>query len=182
MVAQEDRPLAILRDLRCLAHDVGNREPVFLGDRHIHARHQRKVESHVALVTITEIILRIFRPLIGLGQEHAIRVGPVHLGADLLEDVMGFGQVLVIGAFALDEIGHRIEPQPVDPDIQPEAHHAEHFLEHARIVEIEIRLVAVEAVPVIGLRLLVPGPVRLLRIKEDDPRTGIFFYSVSDQT
>ena len=49
------------------------------------------------------------------------------------------------------------------------------------IVEVEIGLMRVEAVPVIGLRDRVPGPVRRLRVEEDDP--GILvFWSVSDQT
>ena len=40
--------------------------------------------------------------------------------------------------------------------------------EHARIVEIQIGLVRVEAMPIIGLRHRVPRPVRFFGIDEDD--------------
>ena len=59
-------------------------------------------------------------------------------------------------AFALDQVGHRVEPQAVDAAIEPEPHGLEHRLEHARVVEVEIRLVVEEAVPVVGLRGVVP--------------------------
>ena len=73
VVAQEDRPLAIGRNLRRLAQDVGDRKAVFLGDGHVHARHQREVERHVAFVALamlftTKIGPGILRPLVGLGQ------------------------------------------------------------------------------------------------------------------
>src|SRR3546814_10118197 len=59
--------------------------------------------------------------------------------------------------------------QPVHAHVEPEAHDVDHGLDHARIVEIEIGLVRKEPVPVVGLRLRVPGPVGFLRIGEDDP-------------
>ena len=74
VVAQEDRPLAVVGDVRRLAHDVGDREAVLLRDRHVHARHQREVERHVAFVAVAEILLRVLRPLVGLGEQHAVRV------------------------------------------------------------------------------------------------------------
>ncbi len=79
---------------------------------------------------------------------------------------MRFRQVFVVGAFALDQIGHGVEPQAVDAELQPEAHHAQHRLENMRIVEIQIRLVRVKAMPVIGAGDRVPGPVRPLGIDE----------------
>ena len=65
--------MAVGRDIRRLAQDVGDREAVFLGQRHVHAWHQRKVEGHVAFVTgatilATEIQLGVFRPLVGFSQ------------------------------------------------------------------------------------------------------------------
>ena len=87
---------------------------------------------------------------------------------------MRFRQVLVVGAFALDQIGHGVQPQPVDADLQPVAQDGQHLLQHARIVEIQIRLVRIEPVPVIGAGDLVPGPVGSLRIDEDDARAGVF--------
>ena len=87
-------------------------------------------------------------------------------------------QVLVVGALALDQVGHGVEPQPVDAEFEPEAHHAQHRLEHLRIVEIEVGLVRVEAVPVIGAGDRIPGPVRALGIEEDDARAGVFLVGV----
>ena len=125
-----------------------------------------------------EIILGVLRPLVRFGEQHAARIGLVELGADSLEHVMGFGKVLVVGAFPLDQVGHRIEPQPVDAEIEPEAHDAEHGFDHARIVEIQIGLMRIEAVPVIRAGDRVPGPVRPLGVEEDDARAGIFLVAV----
>ena len=44
--------------------------------------------------------------------------------ADPLEDRVRLGQVLAVGALALDEIGNRVEPQAVDAHVEPEAHDA----------------------------------------------------------
>ena len=92
---------------------------------------------------------------------------------------MGFRQVLVIGALALAQIRHGIEPEPVDAGVEPAFHHLLDRADHARIVEIQVRLVREEAVPVIGAGLVVPGPVRLLGVGEDDARAGIFLVVVA---
>ncbi len=173
VVAQEDRPLAVVRDRRRLPHDVRDREAVLAGDRHVHARHQREMEGHVAFVAVAEVILGVLGPLIGLGQEHAVRVVLVDLGADQLEDRVRLGQVLVVGALALDQVRHRVQAQAVHAQVQPEAHHVEHRLEDRRVVEIQVRLVREEAVPEVLAGHRVPCPVRLLGIEEDDARTVI---------
>ena len=92
---------------------------------------------------------------------------------------MRLRQVLVDRALALDQIRHGVEPQPVDPEIEPELHHVDDRAEHPRIVEIEVGLVRIKAVPVIGLRHRVPGPVRLLGIEEDDPGFEEFLVGVA---
>ena len=66
MVAQEDGPLAPLRDGRRLIEDIDDRKTVFHLNGHEHARHERKVESHVAFVSGTKIGGCILRPLVGL--------------------------------------------------------------------------------------------------------------------
>ena len=123
--------------------------------------------------------MHVLRPLIDLGKQHAIGKVAVELGAEALEDLMRLGQVLVVGAFALDQIRHGIEPQAVDPELQPEAHHAQHRFENVRIVEIQIGLVRVEAMPVIGAGDRIPRPVRPLGIDKDDARAGIFLIGVA---
>ena len=45
---------------------------VLLPERHEHARHQREVERHVALVAVAEVGAHVGRPLVRLGQQHAV--------------------------------------------------------------------------------------------------------------
>ncbi|MNG94704.1 hypothetical protein D3C79_537200 [compost metagenome] len=175
VVAQEDRPLAVGRDFRGLAQDVGDREAVFHGQGHVHARHQREVEGHVAFVALAfaEVRAGVLGPLVGLGQQHAVGVVGVDFGADRLEYVVGFGEVLVVGAIALDQVGDGVQAQAIDTQVEPEAHHPDHRLEHLRVVEVEVGLVRVEAVPEVLAGDRVPGPVGLLGVEEDDARAVV---------
>ena len=114
VVAQKNRPLTIGRNLRRLPQDVGDRKTVLLGQRHIHAWHQGKMESHVALVAFAafvaaEIQLGVLGPLIGLCQQHAIRVAAVELCTNLLKYHVGFRQVFIVGAVTLDQIRNGIQ-------------------------------------------------------------------------
>ena len=183
MVAQEDRPLAVVGNRRGLAQDIGDREAVFLGDGHVHARHQREVKGHVTFITRAAILpaeigLGVLRPLIGLGQQHAVRIQPVQLGADLLQYHVGFRQILVVGAVALDQVGNGVQPHAVHAHVQPEAHYREHRLEYPGIVEIQIRLVRVEPVPEELPGNRVPGPVGLFGIEKDDPRALVLLIGI----
>ena len=174
MVAQEDGPLAVRRNLRRLPQYIGDGKPVLARDRHVHARHQREVECHVAFVIVAEIVLGVLGPLIGFCQQHAVRIMGIEFGTNSLQDRMRFGQILVIGALAFHQIRHRIQSQPINAKLEPIAQNSKDLLQHARIVEIQIRLVRVEPMPVICARHLVPRPVGTLAIDEDDARAGIF--------
>ena len=173
VVSEEDRPLAARGDVRRLPHDVDDGVTILLGDGHVHARHDREVIGHVALVALPEVLAHVLGPLVGLGEEHPVGVLRVERGADLLQDVVGLGQVLAAGALALDQVGDRVEAQPVHPEIAPERHHAEHRLEHGGVVEVQVRLVGEEAVPVVLLGERVPGPVGGLGVGEDDAGIGV---------
>ncbi len=179
VVAQEDRPLAFLGDRRRLADDVGDGIAVLARQAHEDARHQREVERHVALVAVAEIRAGVLGPLIGLGQQHAVRIALVELLAEALQDLVALGQVLVVGAVALDQIRHRVEPQPVDAHVEPEAQDAHDVGENAGVVVVEVGLVRIEPVPEIGLGDRVPGPVRGLGVEKDDARAGIFLVGVA---
>ena len=72
VVAQEQGPLAVVRNRRRLLEDVDDRKAILHVHRHEHARHDREVKGHVAFVAVAEIGDRVFRPLVGLGQQHAI--------------------------------------------------------------------------------------------------------------
>ena len=170
VVAQKDRPLAALRDIRGLRHDLGDGMAVLLGNGHVHARHQRKVIGHVAFVAIAEIVAHVLGPLVGLSQEQAVLVMLVDHRAHLLDHFMGLGQVFVIGALAHAQVRNGVEAQAVHPHVEPKAHHADDGLYHFRVVVVEVRLVGEKTMPVIGLGLIVPLPVGGLGVGKDDPR------------
>ena len=66
MVAEEEAPLAWLWNLRGLLQDFSDWLSVFEFHAHEHARHKRKMKTHVRRVAVPKIRSRILRPLIGL--------------------------------------------------------------------------------------------------------------------
>ena len=90
--------------------------------------------------------------------------------AQLLQERVRLRQVLAVGALLLVEVGHRVQPQPVHAQVEPEIHHLDHRLVHFRALVVQVRLMGEEPVPVVGPRHGVPGPVRGLHVLEDDPR------------
>ena len=83
------------------------------------------------------------------------------------------GEVLADGAGALVEVRHGVQAQAVDADPEPVVDHREQRPPDVGAVEVQVRLVRVEAVPVVLLRHRVPGPVRRLEVGEDDPRVAV---------
>ena len=173
VVAQEDRPLTVRRNLRRLAHDVVERIAVLFGDRHEHARHQREVERHLAFVAVAEVRADVFGPLVRLGEQQPVGKLRIEDRAQALEHGVRLGQVLVGRAFALAQIRHGVEPHAVDAHREPEAHHVGDRVEHRRMIEVQVGLVAEEAVPVVLAGDRIPGPVRRLGVGEDDARAGV---------
>ena len=55
------------------------------------------------------------------------------------------------GALALDEVGHGVHAEAVHAHLEPELHDVPDLLAHRRVVVVEVRLVAEEAVPVVRL-------------------------------
>ncbi len=179
VIAQEQSPLAPLRNAGRLAHDVGDRQPVLEPQRHEDARHQRKVERHVAFVALAEVRAHVGRPLIGLRQNHASGVAFVHLLADAADDGVCFRQVLAVGAVAFDEVRNRVEPQAVDAHVEPVAHRLQHFVDDGRIVVVEVGLVREEAMPEVGFGDRIPRPVRVFGVGEDDARVRVALVRVA---
>ena len=172
MVAQEQRPLAALGDVRRLQEDLGDGVAVFLPQRHEHPRHQREVEGHVAFVAVAEVGAHVGRPLVRLGQQHPVLVARVELAPHLLQHQMRLGQVLVVGPLTHAQVRDRIQPHRVDAEVEPELHHVDDRVDDRGVVVIQIRLVREEPVPVVLPGDRVVGPVRLLGVGEDDPRLG----------
>ena len=96
-----------------------------------------------------------------------------------LDDGVGFGKILAIGAVALDQVRDGVQAERVHAHVQPEAHHAEHFFEHRGIVVVQVRLVREEAMPVVGLGDRVPGPVGFFGVGEDDSRVFVLLVGVA---
>ena len=139
------------------------------------------MKRHVAFVPIAEIELNVLGPLIGFRKQHLVFVLTVQLRPNSLENLMRLWEILAGRPLPLDQVGNGVEPEAVDSHVEPEAHDAEHFLEHPWIVEVQIRLVGVKPMPEIGVRHRIPCPVRLLGVDEDNAGSGVRL-SVSDQT
>jgi hypothetical protein len=103
----------------------------------------------------------------------------VDVGPELLQEGVRLRQVLVVRPLALEKVGDGVEPQAVDPHLHPEVEGLEDLLLDERVVEVEVRLVREEAVPIerVGDRVL--GPVRGLRVGEDDPGAGVLLVGVA---
>ena len=84
------------------------------------------MEAHVALVAVAEVVDDVGRPLVGLGQQHPARVAGVDLLAEALEELVGLRQVLAVGAVPLEQVGHGVEAEAVEAEVEPEADHVEH--------------------------------------------------------
>ena len=179
MIAQEQRPLAVVGNVRRLVEDLGERVAVLLPQRHEHARHQREVEGHVAFVAVAEVGAHVGGPLVRFGQQHPVAVGRVELPPHPLQHRVRLGQVLVVRSLADAQVRNRVETQRVDSEIEPELHHVDHGVDDGRIVVIEVGLVREEPMPVVLLRGVVPRPVRLFRVEEDDPRFGELLVGVA---
>ena len=130
-----------------------------------------KVECHVAFVPDSEVVDDVRRPLVGLGEQHPVRVSLVDLPAHPLEVGVRLEEVLAVGPLALEQVRHGIQPEPIEAEVEPEAQHVEHRLLDLWVVVVEVGLVVEEPMPVVRARLLVPRPVRRLRVDEDD--TGV---------
>ena len=171
VVAQEDPPLAAVGDLRGLGEDLGDRVALLPPHRHEHAGHEREVEAHVALVAVgAEVVDDVLGPLVRLGEQHPAGVLVVDDLADAAQVLVGLGEVLAVGAVALEQVRHGVEAEAVEAEVEPEADDVEHRVGDLGVVVVEVGLVVEEAVPEVLAALLVVGPVRRLGVDEDHPR------------
>ena len=180
MVAEEEAPLGVVRDRRRPVEDLDHRQRLLPPQRHEHPRHHGEVEGHVALVPVAEVCNHVLRPLVRLGEEHAVGVVGVDLGRTRFRYscVRGrFSQFVLL----LEEVRHRVEAEAVEAEVEPEAQHLDHRVLHRRVLVVEVGLVAEEAVPVVLAADGVVRPVRDLGVDEDDP-ASLYGSSVSDQT
>ena len=126
------------------------------------------MECHMAFIALTEILRRFLRPKIRLGEEHPVRIARIDRRPDLLDDGVGLTEIFATRAFPLDEIGNGIEPQTIDAHVEPVSHDVEDGFKNAGIVEVQIGLMRIEAMPIKCLGLIVPGPIRFFGVEKDN--------------
>jgi hypothetical protein len=169
---QEERPLGARRRRGRLLEDVDDREAILGLERHVHPRHEREVEGQLALVAGAEVGGGVLRPLVRLGDEDPAREALVDVAAELAHELVGLRQVLAGRPLALEQVREAVEAQPVDPEAQPVVDRPQDLAADDPAGVVEVRLVGVEAVPVVGPGHRVPGPVRGLALGEEDPGPG----------
>src|SRR5436190_23556883 len=103
----------------------------------------------MAFIASAEIAQRALRRLVRLGQQNAIRSVALDLRPDQLQQAVRLVQILAVSAVALDQLRHRIQPEPVAAEIEPELQDVLDLVDDARVVEIEIGLAGKKAMPVI---------------------------------
>ena len=98
----------------------------------------------------------------------------IHVAAQFLQELVGFGQVFAAGAFALEEVRDGIQAEAVDAHVGPVVERAHDGAADQWIVEIQVRLVGKEAMPVVGFGDGVPAPVGRFKVFEDDTDAVVF--------
>ena len=157
---------------------IGKRSSIC--DGHEHAGHQGKMKGHVAFVSIAEISSGVLRPLVRFRK--AVR------GCDICRP---YGRAASSGRHGFREDFHNWFPPartdreqrpagaPSTPMSHPKVNNPQHFRLHLRVVEIEVWLVGVEAVPEVCLGQRVPGPVGGFEVLKDDPRFSVLLRRVA---
>ena len=153
-----------------VGHDVDDGRGLLVADRVEDPRHHREVEAHVALGLVlgAEVVHDLLGPLVRLGQHDPTRVLVVQHAADLAQERVRLRQVLAVRALGLEQVRHRVEPEAVDPEVEPEPADVEHRVDDPRVVEVQVGLVAEEPVPEVLAAHGVERPVRRLGVDEDD--------------
>jgi hypothetical protein len=77
-------------------------------------------------------------------------------------------EVLAVGALLLEQVGHGVQPEAVDADVEPEPQGLDDGFLHPGVLVVQVGLVAEEAVPEVLLAHRVERPVRRLGVHEDD--------------
>ena len=101
------------------------------------------------------------------------------MASQLLQKVVSLRQIFAVRPFALVEIGHGVQPQPVHAHIEPEIERLADRLVNLRVVEVQVGLMRIKAMPVVGLGHRIPGPVGRLEILEDDAGFLVFVRRVA---
>ena len=72
---------------------------------------------------------------------------------DCLDERVRVGQIFAGRAIAFDQVIRRRQPEAIDTEIEPKVKDRQHLADDRGVVEIEVRLMKKNAVPVVGLRV-----------------------------
>ena len=175
VVAQEERPLAVSGMAGVCSQDVDDREAVLHAQRHEDARHEREVEGHVALVarrrsTATRVLAATGWPRpAASGRRSARRRAARSSLQDMRASRAGSRSWCPRARRGTARRPAAARRRPCRARSRIASRIGAH---DRRVVEVEVGLVAEEAVPVVRLGDRVPGPVRGLGVLEDDPRVA----------
>ena len=137
------------------------------------------MKSHVEFIPVAEVVADFARPLVGFAQQDAVGVALVHEAAHFFEKGVCFRKVFAVTAVAFEEIGYCVGAEAVHAQVEPELHHVQHLGAYGRVVEIQIGLGGIEAVPVMLTGDRVPGPVRAFGVHKDDAGVAILLVGVA---
>ncbi len=135
--------------------------------------------GHVAFVTLAKIRPNVCWRLRHFGQKHAVLIVLVQETTHGLKDGVRLRQIGVVGALTFAQIRDGIETEAVHTEVEPEAHGLQHRVKDEGIGVVEVRLLGEKAMPVVGLRHRVPGPVRGLDVSENNRCASIALVRVA---
>src|SRR5437867_11241801 len=92
------------------------------------------------------------------------------MSAQLTEVVMSLRQILAAGVLPFVKVWDGIETESVDAECQPKITHLLYRFVNSRVIEIQLRLMRIKAMPIVSFCHRVTRPVRCLEIFEDDLR------------
>lgn len=179
VVAHERHPLAVVRDLRPGAKGVGQGGRVPPRQRQVQVLHVHEVEDHGQLLAVLDAeegqLLLVGQ--IHLAQQHGPAVAPAREAAQVPQKRVGIAQAALVLDLVVqadrEELGHRVDAEAVQTELQPEAHDLGDLVPDPRVADVEIGLVPVEAVQVPVPGDLVLRPDGVLLVVEDDHVRGV---------
>jgi hypothetical protein len=181
VVAEEDAPASGFGDVRRLGEDPDEFTGILRTQRVEDARHDGKVEGHVALRLLLGAEERrdLARPLVRLGDHDPAGVVVIEDRAHALDELVRRRFALAVALLGFEEVRDGVEPDAVHSEIEPEPDDVDHRVLHRGVLEVEVGLVREEPVEEELPPHRVEGPVRFLGVDEDDADVGVRLVGVA---
>src|SRR5437870_13111364 len=96
------------------------------------------------------------------------------MSAQLAEVVMRLRQILAARVLPFVKVRDGVETESVDAECQPKIAHLLYRFVNSRVIEMQVRLMRIKAMPIIRFRDRVPRPGRCLEVFDEDPRVLAF--------